>query len=211
VEVIGVCGDTKFTALRQPVPPTVYIPFRQNAQFSMTYVVRSEVEPEALVAAVRPAVESVDRNVPLYEVKTQTEQINQLIRRDRVFAALLSGFAALALILACLGVYGTLAYLVTRRTPEIGLRVALGAQRSSVVRLVLRESLTPVLLGLLLGGGGSLAAGRLIEAMLFGLKPRDPLTLVTAAGVLAGTALAAGWLPALRASRLAPMQALRHE
>jgi predicted permease len=211
VEIIGVAGDTKFDSLRAAVRPTVYVPFRQNAQFSMTYAVRSEVEPKALIAAVRRAVESVDRNVPLYEVRTQAERINESMRRERLFASLLSGFALLALALACLGIYGTLAYLVTRRTPEIGIRLALGAKPADVVSLVLRESTAPVMAGVVIGIAGSLAAGRLVESTLYGLRPRDPVTLLIAAAVLAGSALLAGWLPAHRASRIAPMEALRHE
>jgi ABC-type antimicrobial peptide transport system permease subunit len=147
----------------------------------------------------------------MYEVKTQVEQINELIRRERLFAALLSGFAALALVLACMGIYGTLAYLVTRRTPEIGVRVALGATRADVVGLVLRESIAPVVAGVVIGVAGSLAAGKLVESMLFGCKPRDPLALAAASAILLGSALAAGWWPARRASRVAPMVALRHE
>ena len=211
VEVIGVAGDTKFDSLRRAAPATVYIPFRQNVQFSMTYVLRSEIGPKTLAAAARRAVESVDPNVPLYEVKTQAEQINAAMRNERLFATLLSGFALLAVALACLGIYGTLAYLVTRRTPEIGLRVALGAKRWDVVGLVLRESAAPVVVGVVAGVAGALAAGRLVESMLFGLKPRDPLTLLTAAAVLTGCALGAGWWPARRASRIEPMEALRHE
>ena len=211
VEIVGLAGDTKFESLRRSVPATVYIPFRQNVQFSMTYVVRSETELQALVTAVRRVVESVDPNVPMYEVKTQVEQINDLIRRERLFAALLSGFAVLALVLACMGIYGTLAYLVTRRTPEIGLRQALGAKRADIVGLVLRESIAPVTVGVVIGVAGSLAAGKLVESILFGLKPQDPLALATASAILLGSAILAGWWPAHRASRIAPMAALRQE
>jgi predicted permease len=211
VEIVGMAGDTKFESLRRAVPATIYIPFRQNAQYSMTYVVRSETEPKALVAVVRRAVESVDPNVPMYEVKTQVEQINEVIRRERLFAALLSGFAVIALVLASMGIYGTLAYLVTRRTPEIAVRLALGAQRADVVGLVLRESIAPVLAGVVVGVAGSFAAGKLVESMLFGLKPQDPLALAAASAILLGSAILAGWWPARRASRIAPMAALRQE
>jgi len=147
----------------------------------------------------------------MYAVKSQVEQMNELIRRERLFAALLSGFAVLALALACMGIYGTLAYLVTRRTREIGLRLALGAKRADVVGLVLRESTAPVAVGVVIGVPGSLAAGKLVESMLFGLKPQDPLALATASAILLASAILAGWWPARRASRIAPMAALRQE
>ena len=177
----------------------------------MTYVVRSEMEPAALVAAARSVVESVDRNVPMFAIKTQAEQIDETIRRERLFAYLLTGFAALAVALACLGIYGTLAYLAARRTPEIGLRLALGAQPASVIGMVLRESLLPVFAGVALGVWAALSAGKMVEAMLYGLKPDDVPTLVAVGAVLLGSALVAGWWPARRASRIAPMAALRHD
>jgi ABC-type antimicrobial peptide transport system permease subunit len=160
---------------------------------------------------VRSAVESVDRNVPMYEVKTQAEQIGELLRRERLMTSLLSGFAVLALVLAGLGVYGTLAFSVARRTPEIGVRMALGAQKSDVVRLVMRESVAPVLIGLTCGIFGAVASGSLVEKMLFGLEPQDPWALAAGIMILLGCALAASVVPALRAAGIAPMQALRHE
>lgn len=211
IQVIGVVGDARYDSLRRAIPPTIYIPFRQFPQFSMTYVVRSETDPKALVSAVRRVVESVDTNVPMYEIKTQTEQINELLRRERMFATLLAIFAAIALGLACLGIFGTLAYLVGRRTPEIGVRMALGGKRSDIIFLILRESTMSVGIGVVVGIGAALVCGKLIESMLFGLRPRDPLTITVAGALLIATALLAGLIPALRASRISPVQALRHE
>ncbi len=211
LEVIGIVGDARYANLRQPVQPTIYLPFRQSPQHRMTYMVRSAVEPKAMRAAVKRVVESVDPNVPLYDVRTQVQQIDRLTQRERTFALLLSGFAILALVLSCLGIYGTLAYLVARRTPEIGIRLALGATRSDVVALVLRESMMPVIFGIAAGVAVSLAAGKMIESFLFGLKPRDPVSLIIAATVLIVCAILAGWWPARRASRIAPMDALRVE
>lgn len=210
-EIIGVVGDTMFDSLRNDVRPSNYVPFRQNPQHSMTYVVRSAGNPRELTVALRSAVESVDRNVPMYEVKTQREQIGELLRRERLMTALLSGFALVALMLAALGVYGTLAFLVTRRTPEIGVRMALGAQMLDVVRLVMRESVVPVLIGLACGIYCAAASGSLVEKMLYGLELQDPWTLAGASVVLLACALAASAVPALRAAGIAPMQALRHE
>jgi predicted permease len=210
-EIVGVVGNTKFDSLRERVRPSIYVPFRQNPQHSMTYVVKSARNSGELTSALRAAVENVDRNVPMYEVKTQAEQIGDLLRRERLMAALLSGFAVLALMLAGLGVYATLAFFVACRTPELGMRMALGAQRRNVVILVIRESVAPVLVGLACGIYGALESGSLVEKMLFGIEPQNPWALAAGSMVLLGCALAASLVPALRAAGIAPMQALRHE
>ncbi|SPF37989.1 putative ABC efflux pump, inner membrane subunit [Candidatus Sulfopaludibacter sp. SbA4] len=209
--IVGVAANTKFDSLRRAAPPTVYVPFRQEREHSMTYVLRSAMEPKALVPAVRRVVESVDPNVPPYEVRTQTERIGEDVRKDRVFALLFTAFGSMALILASLGIYGTLAYQVARRTPEIGVRVALGASRGAVAAMMMREEAAPVAVGLLVGIGGALEAGKFVESMMFGLKPTDPVTVVGAAGALLLSAVAAGWLPARRAASITPMQALRYD
>jgi predicted permease len=210
-EIVGVVGNTKFDSLREGVRPSIYVPFRQNPQHSMTYAVKSGRSSGELTSALRAAVEKVDRNVPMYEVKTQAEQISDLLRRERLMTALLSGFALLALMLSGLGVYATLAFFVACRTPELGVRLALGAQRRDVVLLVIRESAVPVLIGLACGVYGALESGSLIEKMLFGIEPQNPWALAAGSMVLLGCALAASLVPALRAAGIAPMQALRHE
>jgi predicted permease len=209
LEVVGLASDTKFDTLRQAAPPTVYLPYRQNFASSMTFVVRTDGDPRRLVEAVRRTVAALDPQVPPYAIRTQAEQIDLAMRRERVFAALLSGFALLTLGLAGLGVYGTLAYLAARRTPEIGVRVALGAGRGRIVRLILGESSAPVLLGIAIGLWSALAAGRLVSGMLFGLQPQDTASLAASAAILLACALAAGLVPAWRASRIAPVEALR--
>jgi predicted permease len=211
VEVVGVAGDTKCDSLREPARPTVYLPFRQHEQRSMTFSVRSSLAPEALVPALRDAVKRVDPNVPLFEIATQSERVSETMRQERLFASLVSGFALLALLLAGIGVHGTLAYRVARRTPEIALRLALGARQGDIVRLVLREALLPVALGVLLGIGASLTAGRLLESQLYGTTPRDPLALAAASLMLVLSSALAGWLPSRRAARTAPAQALRQD
>ncbi len=211
VETIGVAGNTKFGSLRDDVRPAVFIPFRQNPQHSMTYAVKSAGNPKDLTLAVRSSIEAIDRNVPMYEVKTQTEQIGELLRRERLLAGLVSGFSLIALVLAGLGIYGTLAYFVARRTPEIGVHMALGAQKRVVIALVMRETAVPVLIGLACGVAGALASGSIFENLLFGVKPQNPWALVTGAAVLLACSLCASVVPAFRAAGTAPMQALRHE
>ena len=156
-----------------------------------------------------PVVAALDADVALFDVRTQSAQVSLATRQERVFAYLVSAFAGLALLLACIGIYGTLAYSVARRTPEIGLRMALGAGRARVVRLVLRESAVPVLAGVGLGLAAGLAATRPLAALLFRLEPHDAPTLVGAALLLMACALLAARLPSYRASRVEPMTALR--
>ena len=211
VTVVGVVGDTKFASIREPMRPTVYYPFRQLLQRSMTYALRSELPPSALVPAIERAVREVDPNVPLFELASQQQRISEVLREERLFALLVSGFAVLALGLAGIGVYGTLAYQVSRRTPEIGLRMALGARRAHVVSLVAREAALPIGLGVLAGVLASLAAGRLVESLLFGTSPRDPLAFAAACLALVLLAAVAAALPAWRATRIAPMRALRQD
>ncbi len=209
LEIVGVVADARFASLRDPAPPTLYLPYRQHAQHRMTFAVRSAGDLTSLVDPIRRAGESIDPNVLVHEVRTQDEQINAAVRQERLFAFVASGFAALALLLACLGIYGTLGYSVARRTPEIGLRMALGASRPAVMALVLRESLVPVVAGIVAGLGAAMATTGVLESMLFGLTPTDRPTALFATAALVASALAAAWLPSRRASAVDPMRALR--
>jgi predicted permease len=211
IEVIGLVGDAKYSGLRQSAPPTMYIPFRQHPQHMMTFVVRAVRDPEGLLAALRKTVETIDPNLPLFNVRTQTGQLSRAMQQESLFANLLVAFGLLALFLACLGLYGTLAFAVTARIPEIGLRMALGAQRRDVAAMIVKSSLAPVGIGVVLGVAGAVAAARLIESMLFGVAANDPLTLAGAVAVLMASAALAAWLPARRAARVDPMTALRYE
>jgi predicted permease len=211
IEVVGLAADARFASLRDRAPATMYLPYRQHRQHRMSFAARVNGEPTALTEAVRRAVAGVDADVPLFGVRTQIDQIDVAVRQERVFAWLASGFGGLALVLACLGIYGTLGYSVARRWPEIGLRVALGATRWDVVSLVLRESLAPVLVGAALGIGLALATTRFVQSQLFDVAPRDPVTIAIATIALLGAALLAAWLPSRRASGVDPASALRAE
>lgn len=211
MEIVGVAADAKFSDLRRPAPPTLYEPYVKQPQRQMTFAVRTTGDPERLAGSIRAAVAAVDQSVPLFDFWTQQTQIDFSIRQERLFANLVSGFGALALLLACLGIYGTLSYAVARRTPEIGLRIALGASRRDVIGLVLRESAGSVAVGVVLGVAGVAATARVIQSMLFGVTHYDLPTLLAALAVLVVSALAAAWLPSARASRVEPMLALRQE
>ena len=148
VTVIGLAADVRFDDIRTPPPRTVYVPFRQHGQHVATFALRTAGNPADLIPVVEKAVARIAPEVPPYNVRTQEQQIEDAVRRERLFASLVSGFAVVGALLACLGIYGTLAYSVARRTSEIGLRVALGARSASVVWLILRESVWPVVAGL---------------------------------------------------------------
>jgi macrolide transport system ATP-binding/permease protein len=211
VEIVGMTGDARFATLREPAPPTLYLPYRQYPQGRMTFAVRVEGDPRALAAPIRRAIGEIDPNVGLLDIRTQETQIDTGLRQERVFAYVASAFAVLAVLLACLGIYGTLAHSVARRTPEIGLRMALGADRREVVYMVLRESLVPVLIGLAFGFGLVAVTTRFVQSMLFGLTPHDVPTILLAGLGLVVSALLAAWLPSRRASHIDPMAALRSE
>jgi ABC-type antimicrobial peptide transport system permease subunit len=177
----------------------------------MTIAIRTALPPLAVAVAVRKAVADTDRTVPVAELKTEEQQIAQSLATERMFAALISAFGGVAALLAAIGLYGVMAYAVTRRTVEIGIRLALGADRASVLWMVLRQSLWMVALGLLIGIPSALALTGLVRSSLFGIAPTDPVSFVAAALVMALVGAVAAWLPARRAARVDPMIALRYE
>ncbi len=213
IEIIGVSGDTRYANLRDDPPATFYLPYRQQpeGEQGMTFAISSTRDKRSIVPALREAVASVDKDLPLLDIRTQNEQIADTTKEERIFASLTSGFGVLALVLASIGIYGIMAYTVARRTNEIGIRMALGAQSGRVLRMVLREASWLTAIGVIAGLAIAVAMGRLIASMLYGLKSYDPLTLSGAALFLVIVALAASWIPARRAAGIDPIKALRHE
>lgn len=194
-------------------PPAVHYDLlrQQNVVGGLTYILRTPMKPEAIVPSLRVAVQRVDSNLPLMNIRTMQEQIDADLQQERMFATLSAGFGVLALTLACVGIYGIMAYTVVQRTNEIGIRLALGAERGQVRGMVLREAGMLAVLGVATGLAVALWLGRLVKSMLYGLQPADPLSLGGAGCLLLLVALVAGWVPATRASRVEPMEALRHE
>jgi predicted permease len=211
IEIVGVCGDARYGRLKEDFPPTVFFAFAQRPVAEMTYELRTAGNSLGYVQAVREIVHRADARIPVADVHTQTALIDRMIGREIAFARLCAAFALLALAIACVGLYGTMSYNVVRRTGEIGIRMALGAERRSVVWTVLREATGVVALGLGLGLGAALATARLVKAFLFGTQPADPLVLTTAVLTLAVAAVMASYRPARKAARIDPVQALRYE
>jgi putative ABC transport system permease protein len=208
-EIVGVVGDIKMTSLEAAAGPAVYIPHRQLAIGVMTFVVRADLDPKSLVGSVSAAVHAIDPELPLADVKTMEEVVDATISRPRVIAVLLTAFAVIALLLAGVGVYGVMAYSVSERTHEIGVRMALGATRESVMSLVVGQAVRLVLTGIGVGLLGAVALTRVLASLLYETDARDPWTLGAVALVLVSVALAAAVIPALRGTRIAPTQALR--
>lgn len=211
--IVGVAKDVKYTGIRDDTPPTVYVLASQELRraTSMNFEIRTAVAPETITNAVRRAISDIDSTLPVSNFRTQEQQIDDTLGKDRMFATLVTFFAALALALACIGLYGLLAYAVSRRTNEIGIRMALGAGHGNVRWLILRESLFLVVIGVAIGVPASLAATRVIESSLYGVKPTDPLSIAAAVVVMLFVAALAAYLPARRAARIDPMVALRYE
>jgi putative ABC transport system permease protein len=212
IEIVGIVKDSKYERMREAMPPTVFLPATQvppdsNAQ---VFVVRTSVPPVSLTTAVQKTVNAVNQEIPL-EFRTLAEQVNDKLVLERILATLSGFFGVLALLLAMIGLYGVLSYLVTQRQVEFGIRMALGAQQTSILRLVMRDVLIILAAGLTAGLAISLASVKVLQKMLYGLEPRDTATIVTAVCLLSAMALLAGYLPARRATRVDPMVALRYE
>jgi len=212
IQIVGVCADTRYANLRDDPPPQFFLPYVQQTEVGgMTYELHTQMKPEAILPALRSVVQKVDPDLPLVNVRTQEQQIEADLQQERIFVTLTSGFGLLALALACVGIYGIMAYSVANRRNEIGIRMALGAQPGQVRGMILRESTALALAGIVVGVGASSMLTRLVKSMLYGIQPWDPITMIGGIFILLAVALAASWIPARRAARVQPMDALRHE
>jgi predicted permease len=213
VEVVGVVADARYESLRNSTEPTFYDAYMQRpgGTYTTFFALRTTVSPASLEQRIKDAVAAVDPGLPIVRFETQQQKIDRAIGRERVLSRLLLLFGAFALLLASLGLHGLTSYAVARRTSEIGIRLALGAQRSQVLWLILRQVLWLAVAGLALGVPLAWAGGPLLAAYLYGVAPRDAWTIAVSAGVLTAVAMLAGWLPARRAARMDPLGALRVE
>jgi len=212
IQVVGICADTRYRDLREEPPPQFFVPYIQESGVGgLTYVIRTRLRPAVVMPVLRQAVAQIDRELPMTDVRTQQEQIDDTMSMERTLAALAGGFGLLALALACVGIYGIMAYSVANRRNEIGIRIALGAQPAQVRGMILRESIWLAGAGVVIGVAAALALARLVKSMLYGTQPYDPPTLAGGVLILLAVALAASWIPARRAAGVQPMEALRHE
>jgi putative ABC transport system permease protein len=213
-EIVGVVGDTKYSSLRKEAPPTAYLSYLQytpDYPASMTFEVRTKVDPAIVVAALQGKASVLDKDVPLIQIGTEMEVIGRALFLEKALALISGSFGLLALLLACVGLYGTMSYTVSRRTNEIGIRMALGAERGTILGMVLRESLLIVLAGIAAGMPLAWVGARLLESQLFGLSAHDPSTILLATAAIFAVTILAGFLPSRRASRVDPVVALRCE
>jgi len=215
VEIVGVAKTARYSSLKGEIPPITYTTWLQTPQgeaiHEMFFEIRAIGDPLALSNTVRQMVRESSPLVPVAGMTTQSLRIDQTITQEKTFAQLCSWFGGLALVMACIGLYGTMAYAVARRTSEIGIRMALGAVRGRIVWMVLREVIVLAAFGVAIGFAGVYEGTAFVKSLLFGLSPSDPLALAVSASVLLACALAAGFLPAYRAARIDPIVALRHE
>jgi predicted permease len=211
MEVVGVAKDGKYVSLGEDPQTFIYFPLQQRYTDSVTLIARTRTDASSAIPAIRRELQSLDATLPVYEVKTLKQHLGLSLFPARVAAAMLGGFGLLALLLAALGIYGVMSYAVAGRTREIGVRMALGAQVSDVLRLILRQGMTLVVIGIMLGLAAAFAATRLLSSLLYGMGASDPLTFAVVTLLLAGVSLLACYIPARRATKVDPMIALRYE
>jgi predicted permease len=216
IEIVGLARDAKYTSQRDDTQPTIYISWKQSLSYMgfATFEVRTASEPGSYVGAIRQAVHDVDSNLPINAIKTQIEQADETLVMERLFAKLLTLFGLLAQQLAAIGLYGVMAYSVSQRIHEIGIRMALGATRSNVLKMILRQGMFLTMTGVALGLGAAYILTKYLESltsMLFGVEARDPLTFGVIAALLTAVAFAACFIPARRATKVNPLVALRYE
>jgi predicted permease len=211
LEIVGVLRDTKYDSVRDAAPPTMFVPYMQSRFPNATVQVRTAGEPMSAVAAIRESLKQIDPAIPMSNVTTQTDQIERRLVQEKTFAQAYTLFGALAVLLASIGLFGLMSYNVAQRTNEIGIRIALGAQRQDVLRLVMRDSMALVAAGIVIGLAIAFASSRFVASLLFGLAPTDLLTMLIAMTIMLAVSACAGYLPARQAVRVDPMVALHYE
>jgi ABC-type antimicrobial peptide transport system permease subunit len=214
VEIVGVVKNFKFNDPRQDYWPVAFLPLTQAEgpeSYAAYLEIRTTTDPSSMAGSARRVIQEVDKNLPVTSITTLSEQVNESLNKELLIARLSSFFGILALVLACVGLYGVLAYGVARRTNEIGIRMALGADRMRVLWMVLCESLALVGVGVAVGLLMAFAATRFISSQLYGVKPTDPATITAVTIVLVAVAVFAGYIPARRATKVDPLVALRYE
>ena len=212
IQIVGLVKDSKYSEVKQQVPPVYVLPYRQDTTVgSMSFYVRTSADPTQVLRAITALIKRLDPNLPVEGLRTMEQQVHENVFLDRMLSTLSAAFAALATLLAAIGLYGVLAYTVAQRTKEIGVRMALGADAGRVRGLILRQVAWMTLIGGVIGVGGAIALGTGAQSLLFGMGGHDPVVIGASAALLALVALLAGYVPALRASKIDPMQALRYE
>jgi ABC-type antimicrobial peptide transport system permease subunit len=210
-QIIGVCGNTKYNSVRSDIVPTMYHSYQQNPSGSVSFEVRTVLPELSLVPAVRKVVSNLDKSIPIQELTTQADLFNRSIGIERLSTILCGSLAVLAVVLACIGLYGLLAYHVAQRMGEIGIRMALGARPQDVARPILRQAVFLAIVGVAIAMPVILALSRVMQSVVYGIKPHDPITMISAAVLMVAVSALAAWIPARRAAKVDPMVALRHE
>jgi len=210
-EIVGVVGSVRHRARGEEPKPEMFVPYSQVPAPNLNVAARTQVEPASFAATLRRAVTAIDANLPLFEVRTMEERLFESVAQPRFRTALLGAFAALALVMAVVGLYAVMAVSVAQRTHELGIRIALGAQRRDVIRLVIGQGVKLVGIGIAIGLAGSWALTRVLTTLLYEVKPTDPLTFLAVPVLLIVVAILACWAPARRAAGVDPLTALRYE